>query len=331
MKITFFFFFLFMMASIIIWEFTSNFINPFRFNVAGWVSIIITSGFTALIWTLLFWLNLRKISMATEAFGKGNLGARAILPTKSYLAPLAQSFNNMAKRIQQLIDSHKELTRAVSHELRTPISRIRFSLEMIETASDRKQHRHYISEIKKDVDELNAMVSELLTYARFDRENPNIKLTNLPIATWLVEITQMAEKGFKNITFQHNISHDDLNLTVWFEPLFMGRAVTNLIRNAAKYARSRVSIAFEKIEHDCLIHVDDDGPGIPKSEYDRLFKPFVRLDASRSRDTGGFGLGLAIVKRAVSWHDGEVLINTSPLGGARFTIRWCGLSPMTKI
>ena len=329
MKKTFFFFFLFIMVCIVIWEFLSNLTNPFQFNVVGWVRIFITSGFAALIWTLLFWLNLRKISGAAEAFGKGNLGARADLPPKSYLAPLAQSFNNMAKRIQQLIDSHKELTRAVSHELRTPISRIRFSLEMIETASDRKQQHYYISEIKKDVDELNAMVSELLVYARFDRENPGIKLAELPIASWLVEIIQMAEKGFKNITFRHNISGDDLNLTVWFEPLFMGRAVTNLVRNAAKYAKSRVSVAFEKIEHDCLIHVDDDGPGIPKSEYYRIFKPFVRLDASRSRDTGGFGLGLAIVKRAVSWHDGEVLIDKSPLGGARFTIRWRGHSPMT--
>lgn len=329
MRKTFFFFFIYIMVCIIIWEFVSDFTNSFQFNITGWVSIIMTSGFAALIWTLLFWLNLRKISVAAEAFGKGNLGARANLPSKSYLAPLAQSFNNMAKRIQQLIDSHKELTRAVSHELRTPISRIRFSLEMIETAADRKQQIYYVSEIKRDVDELNAMVSELLVYARFDRKNQGFKLTELPIASWLVEITQMAEKGFKNITFQHNISYDDLNLTVWFEPLFMGRAVTNLVRNAAKYAKSCVSVVFEKIEHDCLIHVDDDGPGIPESDYYRIFKPFVRLDASRSRDTGGFGLGLAIVKRAVSWHDGEVLINTSPLGGARFTIRWRGLSPMT--
>ena len=235
----------------------------------------------------------------------------------------------MAKRIQHLINSHKELTRAVSHELRTPISRIRFSLEMIESAPDRKHQSYYISEIKKDVDELNTMVSELLVYARFDRENPNITLIEQPIASWLMEITKMAEKGFKNITFQHSVSWEDLNLNVWFEPRFMGRAVTNLVRNAARYAKSQVCVAFEKIDQDCLIHVDDDGPGIPGTERYRIFQPFVRLDASRSRDTGGFGLGLAIVKRAVSWHDGDVSIDKSPLGGARFTIRWRGLTPNT--
>jgi signal transduction histidine kinase len=301
----------------------------FQFDLIGWVSIMISSGLMALILTSLFWLKLRKISVAAEAFGKGDFSARAQLPTKSYLAPLAQSFNNMAKRIQHLINSHKELTRAVSHELRTPISRIRFSLEMIETAPNRKQQKCYISEIKKDVDELNTMVSELLVYARFDRENPNIRLIEQPIASWLVEITKMAEKGFKDITFQHSVSWEDLNLNVWFEPRFMGRAVTNLVRNAARYAKSQVCVAFEKIDHDCLIHVDDDGPGIPGSERYRIFQPFVRLDASRSRDTGGFGLGLAIVKRAVSWHDGNVSIDKSPLGGARFTIRWRGLTPNT--
>lgn len=303
--------------------------NFFLSGVTGWVSIMISSGLMALVWTSLFWLKLRKISVAAEAFGKGDFSARAQLPTKSYLAPLAQSFNNMAKRIQHLINSHKELTRAVSHELRTPISRIRFSLEMIETAPNRKQQIYYISEIKKDVDELNTMVSELLVYARFDRENPNITLIEQPIASWLVEITKMAEKGFKDITFQHSVSWEDLNLNVWFEPRFMGRAVTNLVRNAARYAKSQVCVAFEKTDHDCLIHVDDDGPGIPGSERFRIFQPFVRLDASRSRDTGGFGLGLAIVKRAVSWHDGNVSIDRSPLGGARFTIRWRGLTPNT--
>lgn len=75
---------------------------------------------------------------------------------------------------------------------------------------------------------------------------------------------------------------------------------------------------------DCLIHVDDDGPGIPRADRRRVFQAFTRLDTSRDRDTGGFGLGLAIVQRVVAWHGGRVEISRSPLGGARFTIRWPG-------
>jgi len=71
-----------------------------------------------------------------------------------------------------------------------------------------------------------------------------------------------------------------------------------------------------------MIHVEDDGPGIPKADYQRIFQTFVRLDSSRSRDTGGYGMGLAIVQRIVAWHGGEVIVSKSFLGGAQFTIRW---------
>ncbi len=295
-----------------------------RIEILIWAMVVVNVGLMALIWALPFWLKLRKISSAAEAFGRGEFNARANLPRQSALSPLAQSFNGMAKRIQQLITAHKELTSAVSHELRTPICRIRFSMEMGTTAVTIEESHGYIEEIHKDVDELDTLVSELLVYARFDHETPDLKWQEQSITPWMEKIVEAALTGFADIAVEYRLTPTDRQRIVRFEPRFMARALTNLARNAAKYASGRLRIGFERGDQGCLIHVDDDGPGIPEADRERIFKPFVRLDSSRSRDTGGHGLGLAIVQRVMAWHGGSITIGTSQLGGARFTLCWPG-------
>lgn len=299
-----------------------EFVTPMRVEVVVWGFVVVYFALMALLWSLPFWLKLRRISVATESFGRGDFSTRAQMGESSALFPLARSFNDMARKIQQLIASHKELTRAVSHELRTPISRIRFSMEMLESADDNAERHQNIAEIHKDIDELDTLVSELLIYARFDREMPGLELVELPLTPWLGDIAQKTGKAFAHIRVQSHISEADRECNVLAEPRYMSRALDNLVQNAMKYASSRVDIRFEKTGAACMIHVDDDGPGIPTTDCERIFQPFVRLDLSRCRDTGGHGLGLAIVKRIVTWHGGKVSVGKSPLGGARFTVRW---------
>ena len=155
---------------------------PLRIEAIFWGMVSANFALMALIWALPFWLKLRRIGVAAEAFGKGDLTARVKMYKHSTLFPLAKSFNNMAEQIQRLISSHKELTQAVSHELRTPISRIRFGMEMLETADDEKERHKNISEVNQDVDDLDTLVSELLVYARFDREKPALNPVELPVA-----------------------------------------------------------------------------------------------------------------------------------------------------
>ena len=300
-----------------------------RIEILVWIMIAINFGLMSLIWALPFWWKLRKISSAAEAFGRGDFNARASLPKRSALFPLAQSFNGMAIRIQQLINAHKELTRAVSHELRTPISRIRFSMEMGATADNTEDCRQYIEEIHKDVDELETLVTELLIYARFDHATHDLAWQARAIAPWLKEVGGAAATGFPGVDLEYRFPSADRGHIVHFEPRFMARALTNLVRNAAKYASSRISVKYEERHGACLIHVDDDGPGIPEKDRQRIFEPFVRLDSSRSRDTGGHGLGLAIVQRVMEWHGGTVSIHRSSLGGARFTLCWQGRGQTT--
>ena len=103
---------------------------------------------------------------------------------------------------------------------------------------------------------------------------------------------------------------------------YLARALANVLRNAVRYARSRVSLSIERSGSRTVINVDDDGPGVPPAERQRLFEPFTRIGGSRGRDSGGVGLGLAIVKSVAEWHGGQALISDSPLGGARVTITW---------
>ena len=291
-------------------------------DVLVWSIITLTFGLMALIWARPFWLKLKKISIAAQAFGRGEFAARVDLSRRSALSPLATTFNDMAGRIQQLINSHKELTRAVSHELRTPISRIRFSLEMAHAAGGEPDRLHYLAEIGQDVDELDSLVSELLIYARFDRETPDLDQKEQLLSPWLVNTVRAAKTEFSQTTCTCRIAPDAEAIKAQIAPRFLARAITNLIYNAAKYAKRQVVVSLEKKDQDCLIHVDDDGPGIPEEDRERIFEPFVRVDSSRDRDTGGHGLGLAIVKRIVALHRGRVWVARSPLGGARFTICW---------
>ncbi|MCH1994655.1 ATP-binding protein, partial [Achromobacter xylosoxidans] len=106
-------------------------------------------------------------------------------------------------------------------------------------------------------------------------------------------------------------------------PRNMTRALSNLVQNAVRYARERVEVALlPTCDGGFELIVDDDGPGIPPTDRERVFEPFIRLDESRDRGTGGAGLGLAIVQRVAASHGGSIRVCDSPLGGARFVLRW---------
>ncbi len=274
-----------------------------------------------LFWVFPLWRDLKRLNVSTNAFGQGDFSIRASRSKHSVLHNLAEAFNGMADRIQRLISSHKELTNAVSHELRTPLARLRFGMEMLQSSSDEKDRKRYISSMNLDIDELDKLVAELLTYARFDRDKPELKFQRQNVELWLTEVIRQMEMDENNLSIDFEITGSNLKYAR-FEPRLMARAVGNLLQNAKRYARTRVSVIFAQDNENYQIIVDDDGPGIPANERERIFEAFKRLDQSRDRDTGGYGLGLAIVQRICQWHEGAVIVSDSPLNGARFIIRW---------
>lgn len=268
-------------------------------------------------WVRPLWRNMVDLEHATESFGRGTLSVRAPVSKTSALTLLVHRFNAMAERIERLIDSHRELTRAVAHELRTPIARLRFGMEMSQTAAVDERAR-YLSGMERDIIELDALIAELLDYARFDRDTPVLDLRPHAFATWLRRTVNDARLPAPAATFRCDAQ---TTAHVVFDDRLMTRALGNILRNAARYARAEVYVAAEIVAGAYIIHVDDDGPGVPVSERERIFEPFVRLDGSRGRD-GGYGLGLAIAWRIVRWHDGNIEVGDSPRGGARFSLRW---------
>lgn len=289
-------------------------------NLLVWALLLLFLGLTTATWAFPFWRKLTGISRAATAFGNGHFEIRIDIPRHSTLAPLANTFNQMAERIQQLINSQKELTNAVSHELRTPIARLRFGVEMVETSSIPAERARYVNGVHRDLDELDGLVSELLTYARFDRKTPDLQMQELAIVPWLEDV--LADLTTEVSAHLQHFFMVDQNVKAHFEPKYLSRAVSNLVQNASRYGNGLVIVTLEHQDKEYLIHVDDDGPGIPEASREKVFEPFSRLDSSRSRESGGYGLGLAIVKRVVHSHHGSVTIAASPLGGSRFSIRW---------
>jgi signal transduction histidine kinase len=283
-----------------------------QFQLIAWITIIFSIAVLSLIWAFPFWQNLKKVMDAADHFGAGRFDARAELGKRSQLRQLAETFNNMAERIEDLIRSQKLLVNAVSHELRTPISRARFGIDMLENTLDEKERKRYSSGISEDIDDLESLVSELLTYASFDQKTEFIHFETINIKDWLKEIVSKLSAFTKEKKLKLDLENAPETLSA--DSRLLGRALENLILNAIKYADSEIVIKAEKKNRKIMIIVSDDGPGIPEKFLVKVFEPFVRLDESRNRDTGGHGLGLAIVKQIVEKHGGSVFAEKKGVG-----------------
>lgn len=285
-------------------------------------------GLAVLLWVYPLWRDLNQLGSSTTAFGQGEFSERVKTCKRSVLSSLANSFNDMADRIQGLISSHKELTNAVSHELRTPIARLRFGMEMLQESTEEEDRTRFMQSMNSDIDELDQLVAELLTYARFDRDKPEIEFQRQQVDPWLSEVIRQASIGKDKLTINFSIDGENLSYAR-FDPLLMARALGNLLQNAKRYARNNINVVFCTDKGYYQLIVDDDGEGIADTQRDAIFEAFKRLDASRDRGTGGYGLGLTIAQRISQWHGGDISITDSPSGGARFIIQWPQENPVS--
>lgn len=266
-------------------------------------------------WSRAHWRSLQQLSSVADRFGAGELSARARMRPGASVYPLAERIDHMADRIERLLAAQRNLLHSVSHEIRTPIARLEFAMELLRDAADNPALVKRIDGMEGDLTELKELVNELLGMARLDAEQslqrqpfalgPSLQqcVAALPPAALGVQAELAADLGDYNA---------DRRLLL--------RAVGNLLRNALKYADSAVRLSAVREQDAVRITIDDDGPGIPDDERERIFEPFYRLDRSRDRSTGGFGLGLSIASKAIVLHGGTLAVDASPLGGARFTI-----------
>ncbi len=278
---------------------------------------LLALGILLLAWPM--YRDIRRLRKTALSLGEGRFDSRIRLGRGASLSPLATAFNTMAGRIQKLISSHKDLTNAVSHELKTPLTRLRFSHEMLLEHPSEKDQTRYLENIERDIDELEKMISELLEHARYDRKSKPGQFEKVNLNEWLTEIIQPFQDCFPKISLKfHSKSKTPCLFSI--EKRAMARAIENIISNAVLHALANVAITLKCTDKEITIKVKDDGPGIARPDRQRIFEPFVRLDASRDRKTGSSGLGLAITKQVVKMHDGSIKCEASRLGGACFTI-----------
>lgn len=276
--------------------------------------IAISLAFPVFIWMRPHWQDMLKLESAAQRFGEGHLTERIHFDSGSSFDRLGIAFNHMADNINALIASKKQLIDGIAHELRTPLVRLRYRLEMSENLTGAESQA-----LNRDIGQLEALIEELLTYARLDRPQTELHLSTPDLPVWLqthINDVQSVNPQRKLLTAITPGAYGALDMRL------MERVLDNLMNNAMRYSETTLRIGLDLQGSQAILCVEDDGPGIEPAEREKVFEPFVRLDPSRDRATGGCGLGLAIVRSIAQAMGGSVRCEASELGGARFVFSW---------
>jgi two-component system osmolarity sensor histidine kinase EnvZ len=248
--------------------------------------------------------SLRRLAAAAEGFGKGHPVVFTKVEGALEVRQAAAAFIRMRDRIERQIRQRTEMLAGVSHDLRTPLTRMKLALALI--ADDA-----VATELNSDVAEMEQLVNSYLDFARGEG-------TEAPVETDVgLLIEDLAAAARRDGTPLTVVPGAELVLPV--RPNALRRCLGNLITNARRYGK-HVWLSTMPADDGVDILVDDDGPGIPEPERERVFRPFIRLDASRNQATGGVGLGLTIARDMARSHGGDIHLETSPFGGLRARI-----------
>ena len=249
---------------------------------------------------------LTALSTAAEKLGRGEDVESLIESGPAELRRTTAAFNAMRERLTRFVRDRTTMLAAISHDLRTPLTSLRLHAELVEDEETR-------TKLLTVLDEMQRMTEATIAFARDEAAREDTRMVDL---TALLDslCDDLAELGM-DVAFA-----GPGKTPVACRPVSLKRAVRNLIENAVAYGR-RARVALEESAGEFAIVIDDDGPGIPDEDLERVFGPFVRLEESRSRKTGGIGLGMAIARSIARGHGGDITLENRPEGGLRATIR----------
>ncbi|OXE35569.1 MAG: two-component sensor histidine kinase [Phenylobacterium zucineum] len=246
-------------------------------------------------------------SQAAERLGRDPQSApiSLALTGASEIKVAAGAFNDMQQRLKRYVEDRTAMVGAIAHDLRTPLTRLKFR---IEAAPDELRNK-----MASDIDQMEQMISGTLNFVR-DASHGGTR-THLDLSTLIESLCDdMAEIG-TSVCLEHR---DQVILNG--DPVALRRLFTNLLDNAVKFGGGATTRVFNR-DGFALVEIDDNGPGIPEGERDRVFEPFYRREPSRNRDTGGIGLGLAVVRSVARAHGGDVELKDRPTGGMTARVR----------
>ncbi len=248
---------------------------------------------------------IQQLATAAESFGKGRAPPDFAPRGAREVRKASEAFIEMRRRIERQIEQRTTMLAGVSHDLRTVLTRFRLQLALIGGGPE-------IEALDTDVTEMQAMLEAYLAFARGDGDE---EAAPTDVAAMLTGIQSDAERAGFGIgqTFEGNPQ-------VILRPNAFKRCLVNLVSNACRYADT-VEIAARHAQGWLTVIIDDDGPGVPETERENVFRPFYRLDQARNQDEGGTGLGLAIARDIARSHGGDIRLDLSPKGGLRATVR----------
>ena len=244
-------------------------------------------------------------------------GERVPVPTSGdEIARLAQTMNSMLDRLQSAHAAQQRFVADASHELRSPLATLRVSLDIARADPTHESWPELHETMAAEAERMGHLVADLLLLAKVDEDGLLLSPTDVDLDDLLT-----AEVARLKATTELKVTADIVAVRAFADRGQLSQVLRNLTDNAARYARSKIEMDLSTTNTDAVIHVDDDGHGIPADDRKRIFERFVRLDSSRERSTGGSGLGLAIAEEILTRHGGTITAEDSPIGGARFTVR----------
>ncbi|KXO90468.1 sensor histidine kinase [Tsukamurella pseudospumae] len=293
----------------------------------GRIAVLATAPLAGAISGLIAWFVagrvLRPVGAIEQRFrelSSGDLSLRVPEPAgDDEVARLARTMNDTLELLQESSDRQLRFVADAAHELRGPIGAVRADLEVAAAYPDQVDPVVAVREALIDVDRLQSVATDLLTLARLEA-GEKLKREILPLFEVLGPVRPPTDVAY-------TVDVDPATLVVGSRQQ-VTRLLQNLVDNAARHARSAVSLTVREVDGAVVLDVDDDGPGIAPEDREQVFTPFLRLDEGRSRDDGGSGLGLAIAAEIVRAHEGAIRVGEAPSGGARLRVELPAPAPI---
>lgn len=291
------------------------FFRPLLFDSRPWLACL---GAIAGI-TLVCWIpfirgltgSVRKITAAAGQIAEGRFNVETGIRRHDEIGQLNDAIHRVAGQLNEFVTGQRRFLGDISHELCTPIARTRVALGVLEEHGDPARKR-YVESAVEEVEHMSGLVNELLQFSKAGLPGPEVAVEPVAIGAVVARVIEREAEPRSNVRL---ISGAEL--TVMAQPAGLFRALSNVVRNAVRYAGAEgpITISARRDGDFVLLSVADQGPGLPEEALDRVFTPFYRLDDSRSRESGGVGLGLAMVKTLVEASGGTVACrNLSPRG-----------------
>lgn len=263
---------------------------------------------------------LRELMTSINRVTTGDVNTLIDTSKKSDFNIIADAFNNMTMKINDMIKQRDRLVADVSHELRTPLTRIRLSLELLDK-EDKGSKRH-INKSINEIEQLDKLIDDLLDASKLQLSKKDFIFENISLKKVIEDNVDKNTLLFKEHDLEIKTDLPAQDIKIQGERQLLERALSNIFSNTAKYAPagSKIDITLKKEDKFVILKIRDYGPGVREDELEKLFQPFYRSDDSRSRKTGGTGLGLSIVKQIINLHEGKILAE-KPVEGTGLVIK----------